>query len=152
MATTTPPTTPRASKPATQAPTQAHDPNSPSTASASATVSTSSDEAQVSASASAAANQAKKITALEIKIAALNAQIAEAEAKREELSAKLGSFSPTTTTPIAAATQTVKQHIHLLHTYNEIRDVGSGLMGLIAEKRGCRVADVFLEFGVGGGD
>ena len=46
------------------------------------------------------------------------------------------------------AQATVKSHIDLLHRYNEIRDVGMGLMGLIAEQRGVRVKDVFDEFGV----
>lgn len=42
----------------------------------------------------------------------------------------------------------VKQHIALLHQYNEIKDVGMGLFGLIADRRGVRVRDVFEEFGV----
>jgi len=33
-----------------------------------------------------------------------------------------------------------------------MRDVGTGLMGLMAEKRGVRVKTVFEEMGVGGGD
>lgn len=46
----------------------------------------------------------------------------------------------------------VKKHISLLHAYNGIRDVGQGLMGLIAEQRGVRVKEVMAEFGVGEGD
>jgi len=50
----------------------------------------------------------------------------------------------------------VKTHIHLLHQYNEIRDIGQGLLGMVAEKRNCRVADLYVgepgEFGVGRGD
>lgn len=42
----------------------------------------------------------------------------------------------------------IKEHIQLLHRYNEIKDIGQGLMGLIAEKRGCRIKDVMEEFGV----
>lgn len=48
--------------------------------------------------------------------------------------------------------QTVKNHIRLLHTYNEIRDVGLGLMGLIADRRGQRLTDVLGEFGAEEGD
>lgn len=42
---------------------------------------------------------------------------------------------------------TVKQHIRLLHDYNEIKDVAQGLMGLIAEARGVRQIEVQREFG-----
>jgi hypothetical protein len=43
----------------------------------------------------------------------------------------------------------VKRHIGLLHAYNEIKDVGQGLMGLIADSRGVRVREVMEEMGVG---
>jgi len=36
-----------------------------------------------------------------------------------------------------------------LHEYNEIKDVGQGLMGIIADARGVRQVDVEREFGVG---
>ena len=42
----------------------------------------------------------------------------------------------------------VQRHIKLLHQYNEIKDIGMGLFGLIADRRGVRVKDVFEEFGV----
>jgi len=45
---------------------------------------------------------------------------------------------------------TVSAHITLLHRYNEIKDVGQGLMGMIAERRGVRIGEVGREFGVGG--
>lgn len=45
-------------------------------------------------------------------------------------------------------TTTVKSHIRLLHEYNEIKDVGQGLMGLIADTKGVRVVEVQREFGV----
>jgi hypothetical protein len=31
------------------------------------------------------------------------------------------------------AAETVKRHIKLLHDYNDIRDVGQGLVGMIAD-------------------
>jgi hypothetical protein len=37
------------------------------------------------------------------------------------------------------AAETVKKHIKLLHEYNDIRDVGQGLIGMIAENRGVRI-------------
>ena len=46
------------------------------------------------------------------------------------------------------ARATVKRHIGLLQAYNDIRDAGMALLGLIAEQRGVRVADVYAEFGV----
>lgn len=47
---------------------------------------------------------------------------------------------------------TVKHHIRLLHEYNEIKDVGQGLLGLIADARGMRQIDVQREFGLGDRD
>lgn len=43
----------------------------------------------------------------------------------------------------------MKRHIGLLHAYNEIKDVGQGLIGLIADSRGVRVREVMEEMGVG---
>jgi hypothetical protein len=43
----------------------------------------------------------------------------------------------------------IAQHIKLLHTYNEIKDIGQGLMGLIADARGVRIIEVQEEFGIG---
>jgi DNA repair protein Swi5/Sae3 len=49
----------------------------------------------------------------------------------------------------AQAEAIVKRHIGLLHAYNEIKDVGQGLIGLIADSRGVRVREVMEEMGVG---
>lgn len=53
---------------------------------------------------------------------------------------------------MAAANKLVKQHIKLLHEYNEIKDVGQGLMGLIADQRGVRIVEVQDEFGISSKD
>jgi hypothetical protein len=39
----------------------------------------------------------------------------------------------------------------MLHQYNEIRDIGQGLIGMIADNRGVRIAELYEsgEFGVG---
>ena len=53
-----------------------------------------------------------------------------------------------TKSALATANAVIKEHIALLHKYNEIKDIGQGLMGLIADKRGVRVASVMEEFGM----
>jgi hypothetical protein len=55
---------------------------------------------------------------------------------------------PTEKDIMAAANKMVKEHIKLLHEYNELKDVGQGLMGLIADQRGVRIVEVQEEFGV----
>ena len=47
-----------------------------------------------------------------------------------------------------AARRINQKHIKLLHEYNEIKDVGQGLMGLIADQRGVRIIEVQDEFGI----
>ncbi|KAH7348135.1 Swi5-domain-containing protein [Pyrenochaeta sp. MPI-SDFR-AT-0127] len=49
---------------------------------------------------------------------------------------------------MSAANKIVKGHIKLLHEYNEMKDVGQGLMGLIADQRGVRIVEVQDEFGI----
>ncbi|KXL43656.1 hypothetical protein M433DRAFT_4458 [Acidomyces richmondensis BFW] len=49
---------------------------------------------------------------------------------------------------LESARSVVKDHIALLHKYNEIRDIGQGLLGLVAERRGVRMVDVMGDFGV----
>jgi hypothetical protein len=59
---------------------------------------------------------------------------------------------PTDAEITAAANKLVKGHIKLLHEYNEIKDVGQGLMGLIADQRGVRIVEVQDEFGLDSND
>ncbi|RHZ61054.1 SWI5/SAE3 family protein [Aspergillus thermomutatus] len=84
----------------------------------------------------------KKIKALQASITDLHSQTTQLEAQIAEVKAKLKDD------PSA----TVKRHIRLLHEYNEIKDIGQGLMGLIADARGMRQIDVQKEFGVGDRD
>lgn len=58
------------------------------------------------------------------------------------------SDEPTDADIMKAANKIVKTHIKLLHEYNEIKDVGQGLMGLIADSRGVRIVEVQDEFGI----
>ncbi|KAL2825584.1 hypothetical protein BDW59DRAFT_70915 [Aspergillus cavernicola] len=81
----------------------------------------------------------KKLATLRTSITDLESQAAEIESQVAEIRAKLKDDP----------SDTVKRHIRLLHEYNEIKDVGQGLMGLIADARGVRQVDVQKEFGVG---
>jgi hypothetical protein len=53
---------------------------------------------------------------------------------------------------VAQARAVIKTHIGLLHEYNAMRDVGMGLIGIVAETRGVRIRECQEEFGVGEGD
>ncbi|RYN49578.1 hypothetical protein AA0118_g11383 [Alternaria tenuissima] len=59
---------------------------------------------------------------------------------------------PTETDIMAAANKIVREHIKLLHEYNELKDMGQGLMGLIADQRGVRIVEVQEEFGIDAAD
>ncbi|RAR14340.1 dna repair protein swi5 sae3 [Stemphylium lycopersici] len=59
-----------------------------------------------------------------------------------------GYDEPSETDIMSAANRIVKEHIKLLHEYNELKDVGQGLMGLIADQRGVRIVEVQDEFGI----
>ncbi|KAL7267764.1 hypothetical protein RUND412_009631, partial [Rhizina undulata] len=65
---------------------------------------------------------------------ALEKELVEVREKRAEVLNKLKNSE----TP----EETVKHHIKLLHDFNDIRDVGLGLIGLVAENRQVRVQDV----------
>jgi hypothetical protein len=86
----------------------------------------------------------------------LEAEIAAKRAKLEEITQEL-EYVPPFPSPNAGLTfwcrnpaaETVKRHIKLLHDYNDIRDVGQGLVGMIADNRGVRIGELYDEFGVG---
>ncbi|KAK5115899.1 hypothetical protein LTR62_000355 [Meristemomyces frigidus] len=50
---------------------------------------------------------------------------------------------------LSSANAVIKEHIFLLHKYNEMKDIGQGLMGLVAEQRGVRVSEVMEGFDMG---
>ncbi|KAK1140266.1 hypothetical protein N8T08_010563 [Aspergillus melleus] len=79
-----------------------------------------------------------RLNTLRASIADLESQTAQVEAQIAEIKSKLKSD------PSA----TVQRHIRLLHEYNEIKDIGQGLMGLIADARGVRQVVVQREYGV----
>ncbi|RFU33235.1 hypothetical protein B7463_g3104, partial [Scytalidium lignicola] len=82
--------------------------------------------------------KAMKIASVQARNAALEAEIA---AKRSELEAIKNEL-------VHPAGETVKKHIRLLHDYNDIRDIGQGLIGMIADNRGLRIRDLYPEFGL----
>jgi len=88
-----------------------------------------------------------RVQKLQSQISTLQSQINTTQASLEATLTKLPAQDPHTD-PDAI----VKEHIRLLHQYNEIKDVGQGLMGLIADARGVRLGDVMEEFGVGSED
>ncbi|KAJ5871028.1 hypothetical protein N7455_005969 [Penicillium solitum] len=83
------------------------------------------------------------------RIATVRASIASLEAKHAQLEASLNSV---TTQLIDNPNTTCERYTQLLHEYNDIKDVGQGLMGLIADARGVRQIEVEKEFGVSGED
>ncbi|OMP89117.1 DNA repair protein SWI5-like protein, partial [Diplodia seriata] len=53
---------------------------------------------------------------------------------------------------VQAAKAIIQQQIRRLNDYNEMRDVGQELMGIIAESRGVRIKEVQEEFGISAND
>ncbi|CAP85452.1 hypothetical protein E8E15_006192 [Penicillium rubens] len=74
----------------------------------------------------------------------LRASIASLEAKYARLEADLASVTAQLKDDYNT---TCVRYTQLLHEYNDIRDVGQGLMELIADARGVRQVEVVREFG-----
>ncbi|RDW84732.1 hypothetical protein BP6252_02322 [Coleophoma cylindrospora] len=90
--------------------------------------------------------KAIKMSSIQTRISSLEAEIASKRAKLAEVTEELKYDAPANTAYDPATT--VKTHIKLLHDYNDIRDVGQGLLGMIADSRGVRVGTIYEEFGV----
>ncbi|PQE10354.1 hypothetical protein CJF32_00000892 [Rutstroemia sp. NJR-2017a WRK4] len=110
--------------------------------------------ASISRSESPSASQNKEILFAElkaIKITSLQNRISTLET---ELLAQRQRLADAKQELRAPADETVKRHIRLLHQYNDIKDVGQGLLGMVAENRGVRIGELYAEgeFGVGRGD
>jgi DNA repair protein Swi5/Sae3 len=100
----------------------------------------------------AASNLTSKIAHLQTQITTLERELSTTHAQLEsKLTSKTKISHPAPAPdpdPASAAETIVKRHIKLLHDYNEIKDVGLGLMGLIADARDVRLGPVMDEFGV----
>ncbi|KAL9641415.1 MAG: hypothetical protein Q9204_000051, partial [Flavoplaca sp. TL-2023a] len=74
---------------------------------------------------------------LQSKIAALETQIEKTTAKLDDAAAQLKNPDPY---------RTVGNHIKLLRDYNHIRDIGTSLMGVIANNRQVPMKRVYQDF------
>ena len=81
------------------------------------------------------------------RISRLLSQISGLQSQLSTLRAELSASNAKLSDP-SRADSIVKAHIRLLHDYNEIKDVGLGLMGMIADGRGVMGGEVMEEFGV----
>jgi DNA repair protein Swi5/Sae3 len=95
-----------------------------------------------------------QISTIQSQLVATQAKLDDTLAKLQKpLSTNTAKFPPGLGSPQnqadtqAQAEAIVKRHIKLLRTYNEIKDVGQGLMGLIADARGVRLKEVMEEMG-----
>ncbi|RKF60503.1 putative dna repair protein swi5 [Erysiphe neolycopersici] len=80
-----------------------------------------------------------KIASITARNTALEAELANKRVRLEEITRDLR----------APAQETVRRHIKLLHDYNDIRDIGQGLIGMIAEQRGVQIGSLYEDYGVG---
>ncbi|KAK7532724.1 Swi5-domain-containing protein [Phyllosticta citricarpa] len=90
--------------------------------------------------------QDKRLADMKRRTADLDAALADVCARKADLETNW--THDDSRTALDEAKAVIKEHIRLLHDYNEIRDVGQGLFGIIAESRGVRVKDVHEEFGI----
>lgn len=88
------------------------------------------------------------LPSVSLKISSSTSESSQVPTNSEGLSVSRTPSSPDPEIALAEAHAVIKRHIRLLHDYNEMRDIGMGLMGLIADSRGVRVRDVQEEFGV----
>jgi hypothetical protein len=106
----------------------------------------------------AKSSQELKLEELRAERAALIASLAALPSIQEmideddTLSSQAFEGEPTEADIMAVANKIAKRHIKLLHEYNEIKDAGQGLMGLIADQRGVRIVEIQDEFGIGSND
>ncbi|KAF4303162.1 putative DNA repair protein swi5 protein [Botryosphaeria dothidea] len=77
---------------------------------------------------------------------------ANATATSSSASAEAASAVPEKDAVLHAAKAVTQERIRRLNQYNEMRDIGQGLMGIIAESRGVRIKEVQEEFDISAKD
>jgi hypothetical protein len=114
-------------------------------------------KSNMSSKASSSSGRDIQLDVLRARQAALESTVAELLSQRTSL---VNSISPTSEfqepedtetrakLAVDAANAKIKSQIRHLQQYNDIKDIGTQLMGLIAEKRGCRIGEVQEEFGI----
>ncbi|RKF79002.1 hypothetical protein GcM1_206031 [Golovinomyces cichoracearum] len=93
--------------------------------------------------------QTKDIMLAELKSIRIASIMARNTALETELANKRARLQEITRHLEAPASETVRRHIKLLHDYNDIRDIGQSLIGMIAEQRGVQIGSLYDDFGVG---
>ncbi|RKF81894.1 hypothetical protein GcM3_030027 [Golovinomyces cichoracearum] len=93
--------------------------------------------------------QPKDIMLAELKSIRIASITARNTALETELANKRARLQEITRHLEAPASETVRRHIKLLHDYNDIRDIGQSLIGMIAEQRGVQIGSLYDYFGVG---
>lgn len=108
-------------------------------------------------SSKASSGRDTQLEALRARQAALQTAVAELLSQRASL---VNSVYPASDTQesedtdaraklaVDAANAKIRSQIKQLQRYNDIKDIGTQLMGLIAEKRGCRIGEVQEEFSI----
>lgn len=111
----------------------------------------------MSSKTSSSSGRDSQLDTLRARQAALESTVDELLSQRTSL---VNSLSPISNTQESEDTETraklavdaanikIKSQIRQLQQYNDIKDIGTQLMGIIAEKRGCRIGEVQEEFGI----
>ena len=113
--------------------------------------------ANKSASMPSSSDKHAEISTLRARQASLESMISQLIYQRDSLVGNLTAHSSSPEAPdedarvkiaMENADQKIKAQIKQLQRYNDIKDIGTQLMGMIAEKRDCRIAEIQEEFGI----
>jgi len=112
------------------------------------------------------AKSSTSVQALESKIVETESQLSDTLSQISELPSFPAQGEPTSTSSdlqfrggaieltdndqaaLAYSSQVFSRHISLLKKYNEIKDIAQGMLSIIAEKEGRRLAEIMEEYGL----